>query len=447
MRGLEAVINLYSEVKDEAKSTFASEALRRVYNDITPGDRRLTATLLYCVLRRETLWKTVLQKYCKRNLASLEPVTRNALMIGVAGIFELKHFALPVLINGLVAAVKNAGRADDAPLVNAVLHTVAEEGNKLLRALQKSSELSDLALFYGIPGWAAATWARELTLPVAKKLVANMGMKKYLSLRLAPHVNRDEYLEEFNSEDDRLAWASPDIACSVRTASNPFPLDLPGFSRGDIMPQSESSMLVPIALAEKLKNKNDITILDMCCGRGVKTAQLALLMPNAKIIGWDLSEGKIRSAEAEIVRLHVKERVSLQCGNSLLLKMTDRPDAILLDAPCSGSGTWARHPDSKWRLEPKDVIENSFLQKKLLTRAFSLVKPGGFVLYSTCSMFRAENEEVVADCVGNSAEIIELPLRIKEKFATPARPYGTAIFPDLPWVDGFYMALFYKKNK
>lgn len=446
MRGLEATINLYSEIKDETKSTFASEALRRIYNDITPSDRRLTATLLYCVLRRETLWKTVLQKYCRRNLASLDAVTRYALMVGVAGIFELKHFALPVLINGLVAAVKNAGRADDAPLVNAVLHTVAEEGNKLLRILQKSSELSDSALFYGVPGWAAATWARDLTLPVAKKLVTNMGMKKYLSLRIAPNVNRDEYLKEFNSVDDRFAWASPDVACSVRTAANYFPLDLPGFSRGDVMPQSESSMLVPIALAEKLKNQKNITVLDMCCGRGVKTAQLAMLLPDAKIIGWDLSEGKIRSAETEIVRLHVKERITLQCGNSTLLKMTDRPDAILLDAPCSGSGTWGRHPDSKWRLEPKDIVENAFLQKKLLSRAFSLVKPGGFVLYSTCSLFRAENEEVVADCMGKSTEIVELPLRLKEKFTSPAKPYGTAIFPDLPWVDGFYMALFCKKK-
>lgn len=446
MRGLEAALNLYGEVKDESKSTFASEALRRVYNDINQNDRRLTATLLYCVLRRETLWKTVLQKYCKRNLASLDIVTRNALMLGVAGIFELKHFALPVLTNGLVNAVKNAGCSDDAPLVNAVLHTVADEGHKLLKHLEKSSELSDLALFYGIPGWAAATWAKELTLPVAKKLVSNMGMKKYLSLRLAPNVDRDEYLREFNFKGDRTAWASPDVACSVRTASNPFPLDLPGFDRGEIMPQSESSMLVPIALSEKLKHQDNITILDMCCGRGVKTAQLAMLLPHAKIVGWDLSDGKIRSAESEMARLHVKERVTLHCGNSLLFKMADRPNAILLDAPCSGSGTWARHPDSKWRLEPKDVAENAILQKKLLTRAFSLVKPGGFVLYSTCSLFRAENEEVVGECMSRFTEIVELPLRLKLKYASPARPYGTSIFPDLPWVDGFYMALFCKKH-
>ena len=446
MRGLETTVNLYSEVKDEAKGTFASEALRRVYNNIATSDRRLTATLLYCVLRRETLWKAVLQKYCKRNIASLNTVTRNALMVGVAGIFELKHFALPVLVNGLVGVVKNAGHPEDAPLVNAVLHTVEDEGYKLLKHLEKSSELSDSALFYGVPGWAAATWARELTMPVAKKLVTNMGMKKYLSLRLAPHVDRDEYLKEFNSEEERLAWASPDISCSVRTASNPFPVDLPGFSRGDIMPQSESSMLVPIALAEKLEQKSGITVLDMCCGRGVKTAQLALLLPKAKVVGWDLSEGKIHSAETEMARLRVKERVSLQCGNSLLLKMTNRPDAILLDAPCSGSGTWARHPDSKWRLEPKNVMENTILQKKLLTRAFSLLKHGGFLLYSTCSLFRAENEEVVADCIANSPEMVELPLRLKEKFTSPAKPYGTVIFPDLPWVDGFYMALFKKKK-
>ena len=446
MRGLEATLKLYSEVKDEDQSVFASEALRRVYDDISPNDRPLTATLLYSVLRRETLWKSVLKKYCKRNLTTMNATTRSALMIGVAGIFELKHFALPVLVNGLVGAVKSAGVEEDVPLVNAVLHTVADDGHKLLRYLEKSSELSDLALYHGVPGWAAATWGRELSLPVAKKLVKNLGMKKYLSLRLSPNVDRDEYLKKFNEKENLPAWESPDVACSVRTASNMFPPSLLGFDKGEVMPQSESSMLVPIALAEKLKNLTDITVLDMCCGRGVKTAQLAMLLPKAKVFAWDISEGKIHSAERELKRLHVGDRVTLQCGNSLLLKMTDRPDAIMLDAPCSGSGTWARHPDSKWRLEPRDIAENAILQKKLLTRAFSLVKPGGFVLYSTCSLFRDENEEVVADCIAKTTEIVELPLRLKQKFTAPAKPYGTAIYPDLPWVDGFYMALFYKKK-
>ena len=132
MRGLEAALAVYGEVRGGA---FASEALRKVYQEIAPGDRKLAATLLYCTLRRQSLWKTMLIKYCKRGPRELPPLTWNALMIGIAGIVELRHFALPVLINGRVQAVKAGGGQKDVGLVNAVLHTVSDEYPRFLESL------------------------------------------------------------------------------------------------------------------------------------------------------------------------------------------------------------------------------------------------------------------------------------------------------------------------
>ncbi|MFR5880294.1 MAG: transcription antitermination factor NusB [Cloacibacillus evryensis] len=205
MRGLEAALTIYGEVQNGA---FASEALRKVYNNIAPGDRKLAATLVYCTLRRQSLWKTVLLKYCKRNPRDLSPLATNALMIGIAGIVELKYFALPVLINGLVQAIKNGGEAKDIGLVNAVLHTVADDAHKFIDGLKKSSALRDQALYWGIPGWAAAQWSKELSIPEAKRLVRASGMKTYLSLRLSRGVDRDRYIEEYNASG-RKGWASP----------------------------------------------------------------------------------------------------------------------------------------------------------------------------------------------------------------------------------------------
>lgn len=136
MRGLEAALAVYGEVRGGA---FASEALRKVYQEIAPGDRKLAATLLYCTLRRQSLWKTMLIKYCKRGPRELPPLTWNALMIGIAGIVELRHFALPVLINGLVQAVKAGGGQKDVGLVNAVLHTVSDEYPRFLESLKKAA--------------------------------------------------------------------------------------------------------------------------------------------------------------------------------------------------------------------------------------------------------------------------------------------------------------------
>lgn len=440
MRGLEAALAVYGEVRGGA---FASEALRKIYQDIAPNDRKLAATLLYCALRRQSLWKTMLVKYCKRNPRALAPLTWNALIIGIAGIVELRRFALPVLINGLVQAVKSGGEEKDVGLVNAVLHTVADEYPKFLETLEKSSALRDQALYRGVPGWAAAQWAKDLSIQEAKHLVKSSGMKTYLSLRLSQDVDKEKYLEEYNGSG-RIGWASPFVERSVRTSANPFPLELPGFGEGKIMPQSESSMLAAETLANRAEGNY---VLDMCCGRGVKTGQLADIMRGARVEAWDISEPKLNSARFEMMRMRVADRVKFKHGDALKLKPDEAPDTILLDAPCSGSGTWGRHPESKWRCFPEQVESNAKLQRKLLERAVTLLAPGGVLMYSTCSLFRAENEQVVADVMSRHPELVELPVERRAEFMRRGRPYGTVIMPALPWVDGFYIAMLAKRRQ
>ncbi|MDO4988363.1 MAG: RsmB/NOP family class I SAM-dependent RNA methyltransferase [Synergistes sp.] len=440
MRGLEAALILYQDVQNGA---FASEALRKIYNDVDVNDRKLAATLLYCTLRRQSLWRTILIKYCRRDARSLPALTAAAITVGIAGLAELKYFALPVLVNGIIQAAKKHGAEGDVGIINAVLHNVAGELPNFMQTLRKSSVLSDQALYCGVPGWAAARWSKDFSIPEAKKIVKANGMRTYLSLRLSRGVDRDEYLKAYNADGNRKGWASPFLDYSVRTAANPYPADLPGYSEGKIMPQSESSMLAAEMLISRLKGGY---ILDMCCGRGVKTGQIADSLPNAEIEAWDVSDGKIRSAQFEMMRMKADKRVNFKIGDSLTLTPDHEPDAVLLDAPCSGSGTWSRHPESKWRCTPQQIEKNSDLQIRLFERAVNFVKPGGLVLYSTCSIFRSENEKVVADVIARHQELIELNPTHAAKFLKKGKPYGTIVFPALPWVDGFYMALFKKRK-
>ena len=439
MRGIEAALRVYGEVSEGA---FAAEALRKLYTDIAPPDRVLAATLVYCSLRRQGLWKHLLMKYCRRNTKDMSALTHNALIIGIAGIVELKYFALPVLINGLVQAIKSSGDDHDIGLVNAVLHTVADEAKPYLAELKKSSALRDQALYWGIPGWAAAQWSKDMSIPEAKRLVRASGMKTYLSLRLSSRVDREDWLEGYRASGKK-AWASPFLQRAVRTPSNPYPLDIPGFSEGKVTPQSESSMFVAEAFSRRWKGG---PLLDMCCGRGIKTGQLADMLPEAEIEAWDISEGRIRSAEYEMIRMGVRGRVSFHCGDSLRLEPRTEPGAILLDAPCTGSGTWGRHPESKWRITPEMVTEAAELQIRLLERAVSIVASGGVVAYSTCSMFREENEKVVAAVMGRHPELTEVPVERTHKLMSKGKPYGTVIWPGLPWIDGFYLALLVKRK-
>ena len=154
----------------------------------------------------------------------------------------------------------------------------------------------------------------------------------------------------------------------------------------------------------------------------------------------DISEGRIRAAEYEMIRMRVRDRVKFRCGDSLSLTPSKEPQAILLDAPCTGSGTWGRHPESKWRMTPEMVMKAAELQRDLLERAVSLVAPGGVVAYSTCSMFREENEKVVAAVMARHPELTEAPVERSHKLMLKGKPYGTVIWPGLPWVDSFYLA-------
>jgi len=187
-------------------------------------------------------------------------------------------------------------------------------------------------------------------------------------------------------------------------------------------------------------------ILDCCAGRGVKAAALAAALPGVRIEAWDVSEDRVRAGEREMRRLGVADRVRYRQGDALALVPEERPGLILLDVPCTGSGTWRRHPEAKWRTRASDLAERADLQRRLLERARELVAPGGAILYSTCSLFRQENEEPVAAVIGAHPDLVEVPIPTRRSFARPGRPYGRYVRPELPWLDGFYAAALVRRS-
>ena len=362
--------------------------------------------------------------------------------MGIAGLTELRYFAPGVLVNALMQRLKAEGKDIDVGLANAIFHTVMREAPPYLLSLKKSASARDLALVNGVPGWAAAQWVKEYGTADGKQLVRFSGMKTYLSLRLSPGVDRMNWVQ-LCRDNNKLAWASPFSHNAVRLASNPLPTELPGYWEGDITPQTESSIMVGEILAASLVGKH---VLDMCSGRGIKTGQLLKANHDVLLESWDLSAGRVRAAEEEAKRLGVEGRVVFTAGDALTLTPKTIPTTVFLDAPCSGSGTWGRHPEGKWRLQPEGVPTSASLQLSLLKRAVTLVAEGGVVVYSTCSLFREENEGVVAQVLREHPEMVELPLRMRHKLLRRGKPFGSLFWPALPWVDGFYVAVLKKRS-
>lgn len=139
------------------------------------------------------------------------------------------------------------------------------------------------------------------------------------------------------------------------------------------------------------------------------------------------------------------ERSVWKAGNSLELVPDEAPDVVLLDAPCSGSGTWSRHPEGKWKLSASKLRSYSRLQRDLLRRAVDLVAAEGIVVYSTCSMFREENEATVGKVLCSTPDIIEIEIDGGDFPLQRGRPFGYYTWPSSPWVDGFFLCVLMKR--
>ncbi|MDR1917279.1 MAG: RNA methyltransferase [Synergistaceae bacterium] len=441
MRGIEGALKVLGEVE---RGAFASESLRKTIGDIERAERKLATTIVYLTLRRLGLWKHLFRKYCKRSPDSISRETTSMLLVGIAGVLELRHFKPGVLVNALVQRAKHIKDADgvsrESALINAVLHTVMEKAPSYVEQLRTSSALRDQALGFGVPSWIAAEWSREFGMKEAKRLLHVSTMQTYMALRISPGADRDECMRNCAESKPSL---SDFLASVIRLESNPYPPDLPGYKDGRVTPQSESSVW---SVENLLLYWHGGKLLDMCMGRGIKSGHILTYCCDAVVEGWDISAARLKSSERELARLGVADRAKIVCGDAISLSPSAIPSAILLDAPCSGSGTWGRHPEGKWRTTPESVRHLVEVQKSLFSRACDILPLGGIIMYCTCSVFRDENEDVVGSVMASRQDMVELPVKIRNPESRRGKPYGTVVLPESPWSDGFYTAIFKKKN-
>jgi 16S rRNA (cytosine967-C5)-methyltransferase len=426
MRGIEGALLAWREI---LKGGFASEILRKMAAEMRAEDLSLCSSLVYAALRRLNLWQDIYTRFVK---AEISHQVSDALTIGTAGLLELKHVEPAPLVSGILNEVRKV-EPKAYGLVNAVLRKVETEGVQLLNKIKSSPRISEKALVAGIPKWVLPLWLKSWGNEVVNELLSYASIRPYSSLRVNGEI---EPLIKKLREMKINAWKSPLNPKSIRISATVFPAALPGYAEGEFSPQTESSMIVAGLLNRYYKGGH---VLDMCSGRGVKALQFAKEEENASIECWDLSANRTKAALNETKRLQIKNKITFRSGDAMKLEPIKRPSIVLLDVPCSGSGTWNRRPESKLRTNRSTLDGIIKLQANLLNRALSLIEPGGVIIYSTCSLFREENEDIAANALTCGARF--LPLEIKGNYLRRGSPFGIYIMPSLPWLDGFYTAV------
>lgn len=352
-------------------------------NALEERDRALVRRIVATVLRRLGTLRHLIGLFVVRGLPKDMPRVEDALLVGAVQILFLDvpdHAAVDLSVR-LVQNDRKAARYSG--LVNAVLRRVIREGKTRL------NQLDTIAL--DTPSWLLARWTRTYGVELARKIAAAGGHEAPLDVSV---------------KSDPQGWAArlgggmlP--TGSVRlNASGPVTA-LPGFDDGEWWVQDAAAALP----AKLLGDMRGMKVADLCAAPGGKTAQLA--SAGANVTAVDRSEPRLRRLKENMARL----KLAVETVTTDAATWQAGPfDAVLLDAPCSATGTIRRHPDIPWLKTERDLAALMALQHRLLDNAVALTRPGGTLVYCTCSLEPEEGEDAIAALLERRTDIRRRPV-------------------------------------
>jgi len=403
-------------------------------------DRRLLTEIVYGTLRMRGRIDWVIARFYKGDPAAMDSGIRNILRTALYQLFFTDRIPAFAIVDEAVNLAKALCPAASG-LVNAILRNAIRKEREIIFPDLRTDPAHHIAVVHSHPLWLVQTWIALIgvrdTLAFCK---ANNEMPP-----LAVRVNRLKATRENVMEQLQLE------GCTVeKTKISPDGLTLTrpgmsiretlGYRKGLLQIQDEASQLVACLLDPRPGEK----ILDVCAGVGGKTSHLAEMMQNrGEITAVDISRQKAKALLENAGRLGVKIIVPFvkdfreDPGDALHGAF----DGILLDVPCSGLGTLRRNPEIKWRITPADLQRHADLQRRLLDNAAGCLRPGGRLVYSTCSVMPEENETVIKNFLARHREFrcIHPPELIPPSMQTEEGLFRTR--PDRHGSDGFFGAV------
>jgi 16S rRNA (cytosine967-C5)-methyltransferase len=350
-------------------------------------DRALTRRLTATVLRRLGTLRHLVGGFLEKGFPADAPRAETILLLGAAQILWLQvpdHAAVDLSVR-LAQADRRAARY--AGLVNAVLRRVAQVGT----AVQSGDGLRDT------PDWLLKRWSKTYGRDTTRAIAAAIGHEPALDITVKD--NADTWAERLRG---RVLPTG-----TVRTSAHGAISLLPGFSEGAWWVQDAAAAL-PANLFGDLRGAR---VADLCAAPGGKTAQLAFAGANVTAI--DRSPARLNRLRENLTRLGLKaDTIAVDA----LEWETEPFDAILLDAPCSSTGTIRRHPDVPWLKSEADLSALTSLQHRLLDRAVGMLKPGGVLIYCVCSLEPEEGEQQVAALLERDSRVIRNPVAAHDVF-------------------------------
>ena len=409
-------------------------------------DRAFFTQLVYGTLRWRGKLDWILSRILRQPLGDMDGYLKNLLRLTVYQILFLDKVPPYAAVNEGVELAKRYGGKSAGGLMNAVARRLLREKEHLTKPDSKADLVQRLSVLWSHPEWLVRKWLAYFGEVETTALLSANNQATPVVLRANRlKTDRAALIEKLHAAGHG-AKPSPFSAQAIYLRSASSVDQLPGFEEGLFLVQGEASQLVGLLLGPKPGER----ILDACAAPGGKATHLAELMEDrGEIIATDISARGIKKLEQNIRRSELKSirpieaDVSLELTGALALPY----DRILADLPCSGLGTLRSHPEAKWHREERDIERLSGLQKKILNRLSSHLKPGGTLVYSTCTLTREENEEAVEDFLRHHKEFVldDAAEFLPESVRHMVRGHFFLALPHRDGTDGFFAARMRKK--
>jgi len=417
------------------KGTFISTALDQVLQEymLSSLDAALATEILYGTVRMQKAIDHLLNQVSDRRLTELDPRVRQILRIGAYQLLYLDRIPASAAVNESVKLTPpGKNRRGVAGFINAVLRNLIRKRHQLTFPELEKDPVAHIATKYSHPEWMVSRWIKRYGIDHTIKLCQINNTTPKLQVRVNTlKTDRKQLQEHFTTQGITSipGQYAPDVLTLAQGLN--FNVD-PLFQNGYYYVQNESSALVAHAVAPK---PGDV-VYDLCAAPGGKATHIAQLMKNqGKVVAIDRTAEKVALIKENAQRLGTTiVEAFVEDAQSVTLPLADK---VLIDVPCSGLGVLRHKPDARWHKREQDITVLTKTQKQILLNAARLVKPGGILVYSTCTTEPEENQEMISWFLQQCPEfrLSSLP----SWFPGSSQEGMATILPFLHEIDGFFI--------
>ncbi len=387
---------LYKIDKEQAYSNIElNEQIRQNRKNLDEKDIGLISELVYGVTTWRLTLDEIIKKYSKIKLKKISPWIINILRMGIYQIIFLDKIPKSAAVNESVNLAKRYGHSSSSNFVNAILRKV--EKTDYDDFFEIEDDIDRISKTTSMPKWIVEELVKENGIKIAEQICKNSNLKPNITIRVNRlKIAKKELIQKLEQkgieckepENEEMNTQDFLILSKVKNIEN-----LQEFKDGFFTIQDLSAGQT----AKILDPRPGEMVLDACSAPGGKTTYLAELMENkGKIKAWDIHEHRTKLVEQNANRLGINIiETQVKDATQYDKSLDEKFDKILLDVPCLGIGVIKRKPDIKWQRKPEDIEEITLIQRKILENCSKYLKKGGTLVYSTCSILKEENEEIV----------------------------------------------------